>query len=233
MASSETQSLIHLDDISRTYAQGHIAALRNITLTIARGDYIALSGPSGSGKSTLLHLAGGMDSPTSGRVFFDGNEPSTQGEWASLRARRIGFVFQSFHLVRGLTVSENVELPMFGVWRSRRDRRKRVNELLDRVGLSHRTWQRSLELSGGESQRVAIARSLANKPSVILADEPTGNLDSHAAGEVMNLLEEVQRCDGMALVVVTHDPRVSQRSHRLVQILDGRIVLDEPQGSMP
>lgn len=225
--------LVQLDDISRIYPRGHITALRNVTLGFRQGDYTALTGPSGSGKSTLLHLAAGLDRPSSGRVFFDGREPKTTTEWTRLRAKRIGFVFQSFHLVAGLTAAENVELPMFGVVRSERDRRNRVAWLLERVGLRGRGGSRVSDLSGGESQRVAIARSLANSPNVILADEPTGNLDSHAADEIMDLLGDAHRSDGVALVVVTHDSRVSQRAHRVIRLLDGQIVSEERQGNRP
>ncbi len=221
--------LVHLDDISRIYPRGHITALRNVTVGIRKGDYVALCGPSGSGKSTLLHLAAGLDRPTSGRVFFDGSEPKSTIEWTKLRAKRIGFVFQSYHLIAGLTAAENVELPMFGVLRSERSRRDRVAGLLERVGLGSRGGSRVSDLSGGESQRVAIARSLANSPSVILADEPTGNLDSHAADEVMSLLEELHRSEGLALIVVTHDLRVSRRARRVIRLLDGQIVSEERQ----
>jgi ABC-type lipoprotein export system ATPase subunit len=149
--------LILLDGVWRTYTRGQVVALRDVTLSIERGDYLAITGPSGSGKSTLLYLAGGLDCPTQGRVLFDGSEPKVPARWAALRARRIGFVFQSFHLITGLTAAENVEIAMFGVLRSEQQRKRRVAELLDRVRLNHRRDHRISELSAGESQRVAIA----------------------------------------------------------------------------
>ena len=222
------ESLILLDGVWRTYPRGRVAALRGLTLSIERGDYLAITGPSGSGKSTLLYLAGGLDRPTQGRVVFDGFEPKTPARWAALRAKRIGFVFQSFHLLNGLTVAENVEMAMFGVERSEHQRKRRVGELLDRVRLNQRSDHRISELSAGESQRVAMARALANSPEVVLADEPTGNLDSQTSGSVLDLLEDLRSQKGIALVVVTHDPRVAERAHRVVRLLDGQIVSEPP-----
>jgi putative ABC transport system ATP-binding protein len=222
--------LILLDDVWRTYTRGQVVALRGLTLAIERGDYLAITGPSGSGKSTLLYLASGLDRPTRGRVLFDGTEPKVPARWTALRARRIGFVFQSFHLMTGLTAAENVEIAMFGVLRSERQRQRRVAELLDRVRLSHRRDHRISELSAGESQRVAVARALANAPEIVLADEPTGNLDSQTGGEVLDLLEELRRQEGLALVVVTHDPRVAERAHRVVRLLDGQMVPEDRGG---
>jgi len=223
-------SLILLDGVWRTYTRGHVVALRGLTLSIERGDYLAITGPSGSGKSTLLYLAGGLDRPTQGRVLFDGSEPKTPARWTALRARRIGFVFQSFHLIAGLTAAENVEIAMFGVLSGERQRRRRVAELLDRVHVSHRSGHRAAELSAGESQRVAIARALANAPEIVLADEPTGNLDSRSGGEVLELLEELRRQDGITLALVTHDARVAARAGRVVGLLDGQIASDERRG---
>ncbi len=213
-----------MEGVWRVYPRGQVTALREVSLTIARGDYIGITGPSGSGKSTLLHLAGGLDRPTRGRVLFDGGEPKTAAEWTALRARRIGIVFQAFHLLAGLTAAENVEIPMFGGIRSERQRRERVAELLDRVGLSGRSRHRVAELSGGESQRVAIARALVNSPDLILADEPTGNLDSGSATEILDLLEALHSREGIALAMVTHDEAVSRRAQRKIALLDGRIV---------
>jgi ABC-type lipoprotein export system ATPase subunit len=223
--------LILLDDVWRTYTRGQVVALRGLTLSIERGDYLAVTGPSGSGKSTLLYLAGGLDRPNRGRVLFDGSEPKAPARWTALRARRIGFVFQSFHLMTGLTAAENVEIAMFGVLRSEQQRKRRVAELLDRVRLNHRRDHRISELSAGESQRVAVARALANGPEIVLADEPTGNLDSQTGGEVLNLLEDLRRQEGLALVVVTHDSRVAERAQRVVRLLDGQIVPADGEGS--
>jgi putative ABC transport system ATP-binding protein len=224
------EGLIVLDGVWRTYTRGQVVAVRGLTLTIERGDYLAITGPSGSGKSTLLYLAGGLDQPTQGRVLFDGSEPKFPARWTALRAKRIGFVFQSFHLITGLTSAENVEIAMFGVQRSERQRKRRVAELLDRVRLNHRRDHRISELSAGESQRVAIARALANSPELVLADEPTGNLDSQTGSDVLDLLEDLRRQDGIALVVVTHDPRVAERAHRVVRLLDGQMVSEERNG---
>jgi putative ABC transport system ATP-binding protein len=207
-----------------------VAALRGVTLSIARGDYLAITGPSGSGKSTLLYLAGGLDRPTRGRVLFDGVEPPSPARWTALRARRIGFIFQAFHLMAGLTAAENVEIAMLGVVSGERQRQRRAAELLDRVQLRHRCGHLVSELSAGESQRVAIARALANSPEVVLADEPTGNLDSQAGSQVLDLLEELRRQDGIALALVTHDPRVAARCSRAVGLLDGQIVSGQPNG---
>ena len=225
------KDLVLLEGVSRVYPRGQVVALRDVTFSIRRGDYTAITGPSGSGKSTLLYLAGGLDRPTKGRVLFDGGQPNGPTQWTRLRAKRIGFVFQSFHLLGGLTAAENIEIPMFGVVRSERERRSRVAVLLDRVGLTHRAKHRASELSAGESQRVAIARSLANSPDLILADEPTGNLDSHNAEEILKLLEDLRVQERITLVVVTHDPRVSQRAGRVVALLDGQIVSDGANGS--
>ncbi len=229
----QSTPLISLDAVWRTYPRGQVTALRDVTFAIRRAEHVAITGPSGSGKSTLLYMAGGLDQPTRGRVFFDDREPKTPANWTRLRQTRIGFVFQSFHLVPGFTAGENVEMPMFGVIRQERDRRNRVAGLLDRVGLANRRDHRISELSGGESQRVAIARSLANSPEVLLADEPTGNLDTRNSAGVLDLLEDLNQREGIALVMVTHDPRVSERAGRLVRLLDGQIVSEERNGEHP
>ena len=222
--------MVRLDGAWRVFSRRQVVALRDVEFSIRRGDYIAITGPSGSGKSTLLHLAGGLDRPTKGRVFFDGSELKAPADRAALRARRVGFVFQSFHLLGGLTAAENVEIPMFGVLRSERERQRRVAWLLDRVGLAHRGLHRVSELSGGECQRVAIARALANSPDLMLADEPTGNLDSESANEILALLDDLHRREGITLVLVTHDTGVSRRAKRIVGLFDGRIVSDTGNG---
>jgi putative ABC transport system ATP-binding protein len=223
-------TLVELDSVWRLYRQGRVEALRGVSFSIPAGDYTAVTGPSGSGKSTLLHLAGGLDRPSRGRVLFDGVEPATPAAWTRLRARRIGFVFQAFHLIAGLTAAENVEIPMFGVIGRERDRRRRAAELLERVGLADRGSHRVAELSGGEAQRVAVARALANSADLILADEPTGNLDSASAEEVVSLLESLRERDGIALVIATHDARIAERAARRVRLLDGRIVSADAVG---
>lgn len=191
-------------------------------MEIGRGEYVALMGPSGCGKSTLLHVLCGLDRPTAGRCLFEGREPSNAGEWTRLRASRIGFVFQAFYLLPTLTAIENVEIPMFGL-QGTTTRRQRAVSLLERVGLAARAGHKPTEMSGGECQRVAIARSLANSPEVILADEPTGNLDSVASVGILDLLSEIHSNEGTTLVIATHDAAVSQRASRVVRMLDGQI----------
>ena len=217
------KALLSLQDVSRVYEKARVTALHGVTLSVARGDCMALMGPSGSGKSTLLHLLCGLDRPTSGRVLFDGREPRSGRDWARLRAERIGFVFQSFNLMPTLTALENVQVPMFGVQRSARDRERRALGLLERVGLADRARHLPGELSGGERQRAAIARSLANDPDVVLADEPTGNLDSKTSAEILGLLAEIHAREGTTLVIVTHDADIAAQANRIVRILDGKI----------
>ncbi len=188
-----------------------------------RGESVAITGPSGCGKTTLLQILGGLDRPTSGEVFFEG-EPLGQLDLDAFRARRLGFVFQSFHLLPTLSALENVQVPMFeGPW-PRSERADRAGALLDEVGLSHRKHHRPSRLSVGERQRVAIARSLANGPSLILADEPTGNLDSQTQGEIMELLARLRRERSLTLVIVTHSHEVAAAADREVRLRDGRVV---------
>ena len=224
--------LVELHNVSRSFHSGRVPVLQDVRLRLCRNDYIAVTGPSGSGKSTMLNMMSGMDLPTSGRVCFEGEEVSSARQWADLRAHRIGFVFQFFHLLDGFTVEENIEMPMFGVVRGSGERRRRVRQLLEDVGLSHRGRHQPSELSGGEAQRAALARSLANSPDLLLADEPTGNLDSHSAGEILELLEALRVRQGLSLVVVTHDPAIASRSQRQVRLLDGRIIHDTMDGEM-
>jgi len=218
-----SETIASLERVSRVYRNGQITALREVTLSIARGEYVAIIGPSGSGKSTLMHLMCGLDRPTKGRVLFEGKERGSAREWARLRAERIGFVFQSFNLLPTLTALENVEVPMFGVRRDSDARRQRAMELLARVGLADRAAHRPNELSAGEQQRVAIARSLANSPDLLLADEPTGNLDSRTSAEILDRLGEIHTTDGATVVIVTHNPEIPERAGRVVKIVDGQI----------
>jgi len=222
-----TPALIRFSSVSRTYLRGHVRAMQQVSLQIEPQEYLAVTGPSGSGKSTLLYLASGMDSPDSGSVLFEGAAPRNPAEWTRLRATRIGFVFQTFQLVAALTAAENVELPMMGVIPGNSERRQRVAFLLQRVGLGDRTCHRVAELSGGEAQRVAIARALANRPRVLLADEPTGNLDSETASQILALLEDLNAQEKVALVIVTHDDRIAARAWRILRLRDGRIVGEE------
>ncbi len=219
----DNRSMAAFDGVSRSYDNGRIPALENITLTIEPGEFVVITGPSGSGKSTLLHLLSGMDRPTRGRIFFEGKEPGSAAEWAGIRAKRMGFVFQAFNLFPTLTAIENVEIPMFGVTPKRTRRRRRAAELLADVGLSHRAGHRPSQLSGGERQRVAIARSLANSPDILLADEPTGNLDTRTSGEIISLLGEIRKTHLLTLVIVSHDRDIAESAERLLRIADGRL----------
>ena len=226
--------MIRLEGIWRTYQVGdaEVHALRDATLTIERGEHVALIGPSGSGKSTLLHILGCLDRPTQGRYLFDGREVGTlpDEERSRLRQRQIGFVFQFFHLLARLTAQGNVELPMLFAGVSREERRRRAGAALEAVGLSHRAHHRPVQLSGGERQRVALARAVVMDPSLLLADEPTGNLDRHSAVEVMELLESMN-ARGLTLIVVTHDPAIAERARRVVRMDDGELVEDRGQGA--
>jgi putative ABC transport system ATP-binding protein len=208
-------------------AAGPVAALREVTLAIAAGEYLGVVGPSGCGKSTLLHVLGCVDTPSSGEVRFDGREVGTlpDAERSRLRLREIGFVFQRFFLLPMLTAFENVELPQAEAGVSKPERRERTRELLDYVGLAARAGHRPSELSGGEMQRVAIARALANRPRLLLADEPTGELDQATGDQIVSLLDQLH-AQGTAVVVVTHDPAVAAQAHRLIRMRDGQVVED-------
>jgi putative ABC transport system ATP-binding protein len=215
------------DQVSRTYELDGVSveALRGVSLRIAATDYVAIVGTSGSGKSTLMHLLGGLDRPTAGTLLIGGRDVSTLGpaEMARLRNETIGFVFQSFHLLARTTARDNVALPLVYRGAGRRERRARAAEMLERVGLGHRLDHRPNQMSGGEQQRVAIARALVTGPSVLLADEPTGNLDSTTGQSVLGLLESLN-ADGVAVVLVTHDKDVASRAARQIVMRDGQIV---------
>jgi putative ABC transport system ATP-binding protein len=215
-----------LENVSRSYDDGRVVALREVTLSITRGAAVAIVGPSGAGKSTLLHLMCGLDRPQRGRVLFDGIEPRSAREWTRLRSSHIGFVFQSYNLLPTLTALENVEIPMMGVIGSAGERGRRAARSLAGVGLVNRAKYRPNELSGGERQRVAIARSLVNSPDLILADEPTGNLDRKSSGEILNLLFGIHDTEGTTLVIVSHDRSAVARAGRVVELLDGQIISD-------
>ncbi|HEY2432609.1 MAG TPA: ABC transporter ATP-binding protein [Vicinamibacterales bacterium] len=219
--------VIEAREVSRVFPMpaGPVRALRGVSLGIASGDYVSIVGPSGCGKSTLLSLLGCIDVPTSGKVLVDGEDVSRlpDATRSRLRLRRLGFVFQRFFLLPMLTACENVELPQAEAGVAGPERRRRTRELLDYVGLSQRAAHRPSELSGGEMQRVAIARALANRPSLLLADEPTGELDQATGAQIVSLFDQVNR-DGTAIVVVTHDPAVAAAARRTVQMRDGAIV---------
>jgi len=223
--------MIELNGLTRHFRVGDqtVRALEAATLSIPDGGYVAIMGPSGSGKSTLLHLLGCLDRPTAGSYRLDGREVADLGEedLALVRGHRIGFVFQFFHLVPRLSAASNVELPMVLAGVRPAERRERVGAALAAVGLTDRADHRPDQLSGGQRQRVAIARATVMKPSIVLADEPTGNLDRASGHEIIELLERMNR-DGLTLIVVTHDPEVGHRAGRVVQLVDGRIVHDGP-----
>jgi ABC-type lipoprotein export system ATPase subunit len=220
---SDAGPLLKAEGLTRIYPDGAVRALRGVSLAVTAGESVAITGPSGCGKSTLLHLLGGLDRPTSGEVYFEG-APLGALDLDAFRARRIGFVFQSFHLLPTLSALENVQVPMFeGPW-PRGERVARAVRLLDEVGLAHRRDHIPSRLSVGERQRVAIARALANEPALLLADEPTGNLDSVAQAEVLELLGRLRRERSLTLVLVTHSPEVASAADRVIKIRDGRIV---------
>jgi putative ABC transport system ATP-binding protein len=223
---NETPAIV-ATDVSRTYELDGVSvpALRGVSLTVRNGDYLAIVGTSGSGKSTLMHLLGGLDRPTGGTLVIGGRDVATLSppEMALLRNHTIGFVFQSFHLLARTTARDNVALPLVYRGIGRRERRARAAAMLERVGLGHRLDHRPNQMSGGEQQRVAIARALVTDPSVLLADEPTGNLDSATGQSVLALLESLN-ADGVAVVLVTHDREVAERAHRQIVMRDGLIV---------
>ena len=226
------QPLIHLDAICKVYGSGDLAvqALRGIDLTVGRGEYLAVMGPSGSGKSTLMHILGLLDTPTSGSYRLDGDEVSSlsRRRLAHLRNRQIGFIFQNFNLLPKASVLRNVELPLLYSGIARAERQRRAHEVLERVGLGDRVKHRPNELSGGQRQRAAIARALVTNPAVIMADEPTGNLDQHTGTEILALFDTLQR-EGQTVIVVTHDPRVAERSQRIIDIVDGLVHFEAGQ----
>jgi len=227
-----SQVIIDAAHVTREFAMpaGTVTAVRDVSLHIHQGDYMAVRGPSGCGKSTLLHMLGCVDAPTSGTLTFDTRDIArlSDNERSLLRLRQIGFVFQRFFLLPMLTAAENIELPQSEAGVGKRERQSRTRELLDYVGLAARAEHRPSQLSGGEMQRVAIARALANRPRLLLADEPTGELDAATGGQIAMLLDRVNQ-DGTALVIVTHDADLASRSHRVLMMRDGRIESEQAQ----
>jgi len=222
-AGTSPESILRLEGVARTYAgRVEVRALVDVDLTVRPGEFVAIRGPSGSGKSTLLHLMGCLDRPTEGRVFFRDRDVSSlpDRELARIRNREIGFVFQAFNLLLEESALENVTLPL--VYSGARDKRRRAREALEKVGLADRVTHRPGELSGGEQQRVAMARALVKRPSLLLADEPTGNLDSESGDKILRALGAL-RDDGLTIVVITHDPEVAARAERVVGLRDGRL----------
>ena len=214
--------------VSRQFDEGSVQALRDVSLTIGRGEYLAIMGPSGSGKSTLLNLIGALDRPDRGEIFFEGQSLGRMADPAHFRRKTLGFIFQSFHLIPTLTALENVQIPMFAGRLPARQRASKAEALLALVGMSHRAGHLPPKLSVGERQRVAIARALANDPVLLLADEPTGNLDSAAGAGVLDLFDKLHQQQGVTLVVITHAREVAARAQRTVWIRDGRLHTTSP-----
>ena len=226
--------MLILEGVSKVHGDGRrsVQALSDVSLTVSAGEFVAIAGPSGSGKSTLLQIVGCLDVPTSGRYVLEDTDVSTldDGALSRLRNAHVGFVFQSFNLVTRTTALENVELPM--VYSAGRVARDRARAALDRVGVSHRADHFPNELSGGEQQRVAIARALVLAPALLIADEPTGNLDATNGDHVLDLFAQLNR-EGLTILLVTHDPRVAARAHRVVSLADGRVVSDTALQRVP
>lgn len=226
-----TPVVVDIQDLVKTYKVGKIEvpALRGINLKIKKGEFLAVVGPSGSGKSTLLHLIGALDKPTRGKVYIEGLDLSklSDNKLAELRNRKIGFVFQAFNLIPRLTVLENVQLPLIPMGVPKNERIKRSLSLLEKVGLAHRVHHKPNEISGGEQQRVAIARALVTSPSIVLADEPTGNLDSKTGMSIISLMRKLNKEHGTTLVVVTHNLSVAKLADRIIYLKDGVVEREE------
>jgi len=220
---------VRLEGVCKTYRMGKVSVpvLRNIDLEVEKGEYVSIMGPSGSGKSTLMNLIGALDRPTEGRVYLDERDISrlSDDELALIRQRMVGFVFQQFNLIPRLTALENVELPMWFAGVSKPRRVRRARELLERLGLGDRLSHKPAELSGGQMQKVAIARALANQPEIILADEPTGNLDSKSGAEIARIFSELNS-EGKTIILVTHERKLAEEAERIVMLRDGEIVDD-------
>jgi putative ABC transport system ATP-binding protein len=222
-----TDPILEVRGLTKSYDDGRIEALRGVDVSIAAGDFLAISGPSGSGKSTLLQLLGGLDTPTSGQVLFKktvlGEGNGSGLDLDTYRSRNVGFVFQAFYLLPTLRALENVQVPMLGVEKNAHSRRDRAEALLREMGMGHRLTNYPNELSAGERQRVAIARALANNPEILLADEPTGNLDSVNSAKIMDILTGIQKKHGMTLIIVTHENDIAHSAPSHIRIRDGRI----------
>ena len=220
--------MIELQKVTKRYRMGHVnvAALGGVSLSIDPGEMVAIMGPSGSGKSTLMNILGCLDVPTSGTYFLEGEDVGRLGDdrLAEIRNRKIGFIFQTYNLLPRLTARANVELPL--LYGSGKDRRRRAAEALERVGLADRVGHRPTELSGGQQQRVGIARALVKNPSILLADEPTGNLDSRSSQEIVDLLQRLNQEEGLTVIVVTHEPDIAACTRRIISMRDGMVVSD-------
>ncbi len=224
-------AMIELKDVAKIYRLGNIevGALRGVSVSIQAGEMVAIMGASGSGKSTMMNILGCLDVPTSGQYFLEGEDVGRLGDdrLAEIRNRKIGFVFQTYNLLPRLTALANVELPL--LYGNGHDRRRRAMEALNRVGLVDRTGHRPTELSGGQQQRVGIARALVKRPSILLADEPTGNLDSQSSEEVVSILQNLNRQEGLTVIVVTHEPDIADATRRVISMRDGRVIEDREQ----
>jgi putative ABC transport system ATP-binding protein len=220
--------VVILRQLSKTYSRGEsaVGAVQDVNLEIREGEFCAFVGPSGCGKSTLLNLIAGLDTPTSGEILLDGRSTAhfSSYEWTKIRRELIGIVFQAFHLVHGLTAEENIALPLMLRGETGQGCEKRVNEMLELVGMSHRRYHRPAELSGGEQQRVAIARALAHQPRLLLADEPTGNIDSHQGAEIMTLMRTLATAGGQTVLLVTHSDQAAQTADYVWTMQDGRLI---------
>ena len=221
------EPIIEVRGVVKKFEKGLIPALNGAELTVQRNEFIAIVGRSGCGKSTLLHLLGALDAPDAGTIRVNGRDLAGETDLSGYRSREVGMVFQLHNLLMTLTASENVQVPMFELAASAKERRQRAERLLGLVGLAGKETHRPTELSGGERQRVAIARALAMEPPILLADEPTGNLDSDAGHRVLALLEELRERAGLTIVMVTHDPDVAEHADRIIRMLDGRVVGEE------
>jgi ABC-type lipoprotein export system ATPase subunit len=224
---SERPTVVETHNLTKIYGDGAaIRALDNVDLTILKGEFLTVMGPSGSGKSTLLNMIGALDKPTQGQVVVNGEDLATIKDVDRFRARTVGFVFQLHNLLPALTARENVEVPMHGQGIGEQEMRQRAQQLLELVGLPDRMRHLPSQLSGGQRQRVAVARALANDPAIILADEPTGSLDTQSGAEIMDLLETINRDQGTTILIVTHDPKIARRTRRILTMRDGKIVDD-------
>lgn len=227
--------MIKLKNLSKVYRTAYMetTALHDINIHIAKGEFVAVMGPSGCGKSTLLNVVGMIDSPTSGEYFFDGEEVGhrSENELVDLRKRNIGFIFQNFNLIDDLSVEENVDLPLLYMGLAKAERKRRVEEALELVGLASRARHKPQELSGGQQQRVAVARSVVGDPKLILADEPTGNLDTKNGDDVMNMLGKLKD-QGVTILMVTHSPEHGERADRIIEMLDGEVVGGDPSSKL-
>lgn len=230
----ETNTIIHIENVAKVYQMGveKIHALRSVSLDIGKNEYIAIMGPSGSGKSTMMNILGCLDTPSNGEYLFEGESVAemNDNELADIRNRKIGFVFQTFNLLARASTLKNVELPLVYAGIKKDERQKRALDALESVGLGDRTHHKPNELSGGQRQRVAIARALVTRPSIILADEPTGNLDSKTGVEIMRLFGELWK-KGNTVILVTHEEDIARHAHRIVRIRDGMIESDTPNSS--